>query len=345
MIAFCVNASPQVGMGHLVRCRVFAEELAAQGIASLMYGPSLSYRIAGDEDRFAGWQERPAWTTPEADARAFVAFAAAHGVTKAVIDDYRADAAFQAVLKEGSLDWLQQFDASLEQRFLGRLVVNASPYERPEYYRAVSSHPDVRFLLGPRYAILRREFAAVVPRDPESMTGRVFLSFGGGDDKGAALGVLSAMRGVVPAGTGFVLVSGGANPRNAEIARHIAAEAWDDVDFLVNPPNIPALMSSSDVAVLGGGTTTYEAAHCGLPMLLVAIAENQVRQAVGWEDLEAAIYLGRWGEIEPETIAAAYLSLTCDPSRSAKMSRRGAELVDCDGTARLIAMLLKGTEA
>nr|WP_298096649.1 hypothetical protein [uncultured Shinella sp.] len=344
MIAFCVDATPQVGMGHLVRCRVLADAFQAIGQKAVIYGPSTSYRLAEDETRFAAWCERVPGASIGADAAAFMAFADAHGAKKAVIDDYRANGEFQQVLQNAGMDWLQQFDASREQVFLGRLVVNASPYERPEHYRAVASHPEVRFLLGPRYAILRKEFEGIVVPKPREQTGNVFLSFGGGDDKGAALGVLSALQPIAGPDTRLHLVSGASNPRIAEIAARIEAEGWRNVILHVNPPDIPKLMVASDLAILGGGTTTYEAARCGLPMLLLAIAENQVRQSQGWEDLGAARYLGRWGDVTPGEVAEAYATLVETVGLAAEMARRGTELVDCGGTRRLMNMLLKGVE-
>ncbi|WP_421578608.1 PseG/SpsG family protein [Shinella sp. M31] len=344
MIAFCVDATPHVGMGHLVRCRVLADALLAAGQKAIMYGPARSYRVVEDETRFAAWCERTVDASIAADAAAFTAFAAAHGAKKAVIDDYRANEVFQRVLQDAGIDWLQQFDASREQVFLGRLVVNASPYERPEHYRAVASHPQVEFLLGPRYAILREEFEGIVVPEPNGRTGNIFLSFGGGDDKGAALGVLSALQPIAGPDTRLHLVSGASNPRIAEISARIEREDWKNVVLHVNPPNIPNLMVASDLAILGGGTTTYEAARCGLPMLLLAIAENQVRQSQGWENLGAARYLGRWGDVTPGEIAEAYATLVASTGPAAEMARRGSQLVDCGGTRRLINMLLKGVE-
>lgn len=344
MIAFCVDATPHVGMGHLVRCRVLADMLSAIGHKAVMYGPAQSYKVAEDKTRFVAWRERAPAVSAAADAAAFTTFAAAHGAKKAVVDDYRANGEFQRVLRDAGIDWLQQFDASREQVFLGRLVVNASPYERPEHYRAVASHPQVQFLLGPRYAILREEFERIIVPEPKARTGDVFLSFGGGDDKGAALGVLTALQPVAGPDMRLHLVSGASNPQITKIAARIEKEGWKNVVLHVNPPDIPKLMVASDLAVLGGGTTTYEAARCALPMLLLAIAENQVRQSQGWEDLGAARYLGRWGDVTSDEIAEAYTTLIADTGPAAEMARRGAQLVDCGGTRRLINMLLKGVE-
>lgn len=343
-IAFCVAADPHTGMGHLVRCRALAEALATRGIQSVMYGPSQEWRTDIDRQRFSDWSERAAWTTSKADAIAFEAFAQHHGARQAVVDDYRADENFQSVIRDAGIDWLQQFDANLPQKFLGRIVVNASPYERAEFYRKVSTHPDVRFLLGPRYAILRKEFDAVVARDPNSRRNRIYMSFGGGDDKGALLGFLTALDPAKRLETRFLVVSGAANPRNAENTHRISAAGWSNVDVLINPPNIPALMLSCDLAILGGGTTTYEAARCGLPMVLVAISDNQIRPCKGWHDVGAAVYVGRWGQVAEDTMQSAYHAVVDDPAKAAYLARRGPELVDSGGTSRLINMMLKGVE-
>lgn len=340
MIAICCDASSRIGMGHLVRSRALAQSLQQRGVRSALYGPPLALRNPSDEALFVDWRERPQWTDATADGAAFAVFARDHGARRAVVDDYRADLSFQAELRSEGLDWLQQYDASRLPSFVGRLVVNASPYERAETYVARASHPAVRFLLGPAYAILREEFAHVMPRDPNGAPKRVFVCFGGGDDGGLMLRALSALRAAAPE-LAVTAVCGRGNPCVTDLMQEFASCSDGSATLHVDPPSMSALMSTCDLAVLAGGTITYEAARCGLPMLLVAIAENQYLQCLGWERLGAAVFLGRRSEMTNERLIAGFTALTTDFERIGRMSRVAAAAVDCKGVDRLINALLE----
>lgn len=340
MIAICCDASPRVGMGHLVRTRALARAFLRRGLRCALYGPSSALKTPEDAHLFVEWRERPEWTDAAADGRAFAVFALSHGAGKAVVDDYRADLGFQAGLKAAGLDWLQQYDASRSPSFMGRLIVNASPYERAQTYAARASHPAPRFLLGPAYAILRDEFAEALPRDPDRGLRRAFVCFGGGEDFGLTRRALAALGEAAP-GLAVTAVCGRGNPNAGALVQELAREGDGCVALHVDPPSMSSLMSDCDLAILAGGTTTYEAARCGLPMLLVAIAENQHLQCVGWEGLGAAKFLGRRAELTQERLTSAIAALLADPEHAAHMSRAAAAAVDCRGAERLIDALIE----
>jgi spore coat polysaccharide biosynthesis predicted glycosyltransferase SpsG len=343
-ILFVCEANSSVGFGHLVRTRVLAAALRRRGVASILYGPSQALAVPADRSVFAHWIERPAWTSSRGDAMSVASLCRRYDVAQVVVDDYRADLDYQRVLQSAGLDWMQQYDASRKQHFLGRVVVNASPYEKAEYYAGAAEHPGVRFLLGPRYAILRDEFAGVVPLRVNQRTGNVFVSFGGGSDRGAIRKTVEPLLEAGFDGIRFIVMSGGSNPLNPEL--RCWANRFDArrLQFYVSPPNVPDLMSLCDLAILGGGTTTYEAARCGLPMVLVTLAENQHGQSLGWESSGAAVHAGRVDEIESSEFVKLFSALLGDEERRNRMSVKAAGLVDNNGASRLLNALFEETE-
>lgn len=343
-ILFVCDANSSIGFGHLVRTRVLAAALRRRGVASILYGPKHALAVCADRSVFDHWIERPDWTSSRSDATVVASLCRRYGVGRVVVDDYRADLDYQRVLQSAGLDWMQQYDASRAQHFHGRVVVNASPYERAEHYAGATEHPGVRFLLGPKYAILRDEFAGVVPRRPRLRTGNVFVAFGGGDDRGAIRKTVEPLLDAGFDGTRFIVMSGGSNPLNSEL------QCWADtigerrLQFHVSPPNVPDLMTQCDLAILGGGTTTYEAARCGLPMVLITVAENQYRQSLGWEGTGAAVHAGRVDEIESAAFLELFSALLGDDDRRDRMSVKAAGLVDNHGAFRLVNALLDEIE-
>jgi RimJ/RimL family protein N-acetyltransferase len=104
-------------------------------------------------------------------------------------------------------------------------------------------------------------------------------------------------------------------------------------------------MAWADVAVAAGGTTTWERALLGLPSLVVVLAENQKDLAAASERVGIGWNLGPHQGLSASTLAGALRRLLADAPARAAMARRGPELVDGRGAARVVARLLTDAEA
>jgi len=98
-------------------------------------------------------------------------------------------------------------------------------------------------------------------------------------------------------------------------------------------------MEWADVIVCGGGTTCWEAAFIGVPMIVMVVAENQVRIADALANHGVAINLGDSAHIARATIADSVQTLLLDQSRRERMSSTGRGIVDGFG-ARRVAMAI-----
>src|SRR5207244_1587129 len=94
-----------------------------------------------------------------------------------------------------------------------------------------------------------------------------------------------------------------------------------------------------DAAVAAGGVTAWELAFMGVPSLLMVLARNQERNAAGLAEAGAALNLGEFERVAPETLAAALGELLDDPARRRRMSRRGRRLIDGRGVERVVGRL------
>ncbi len=292
MILFRCNAGPQIGFGHLTRCRALAFALQVQGASCMMVGPDHAYVNEEDSSVFDAWLPQ-VWDNAESDALQLVKLAERYGAKKLVLDDYRVNEAYQLVLRNKGLKWLQ-FEARTSQPIWADIVLSASPSAKKEDYGHILHNPDTQLLLGPKFAVLRPEFANIKPRNPEHPIKKVLVTFGGGDDRGAIHFVLSTLLSITSSDLTFLVISGEHNPRNAEYLEWIKKHGEERVNFLVNPRPIAPLFMECDLAVMAGGTMTFEAACCGLPMLLITIADNQVQQATAWEELGQPFTWGVW---------------------------------------------------
>ena len=339
VVAFRCNSGPLTGFGHLMRSRELARMLATRGWSAVMYGPPLNQRRETDETLFLDWRPAPEALARADEPAAFIAFCEHSNAAHAIMDDYRVERDYQRRLHEAGVRFLHQFDASAPpEGFWADLLVNANPYETPDRYQTLLEAPKADLMLGPEFAVLRPEFIAAEKPAADRLARRVLLTFGGGDDRGLILKFAGALRGLMA----IDVISGAGNPRNAENQAALAELDDANVALHINPPDVASLMRRADLAVMAGGTSTYEAAHCGVPMILLAISENQERPCMGWSDRTGAIYLGRHDAVSTEQARDTVAKLAENRERRADMAARNMTLVDGKGGDRLLDALLKG---
>jgi UDP-2,4-diacetamido-2,4,6-trideoxy-beta-L-altropyranose hydrolase len=184
---------------------------------------------------------------------------------------------------------------------------------------------DTLVLAGPRWALLRPEFAVEPPpRKREGGRKRLLVCLGGSDPGNATQTVLKALKPYEELDVTAVI--GADNP-------HAASLDSLTRDLRRGVPDLRALMLECDAAIVAGGVTALECAASGLPMAVLTLAENQVRQARGLADGGAAVWLGE--DRAPERIAEAALAALSTPG----MGEAGRRLVDGRGAARAAAVL------
>lgn len=333
-VAFRCNTGASIGIGHLMRCRAMARHLQQLGWSSVIMGPPEAMRDDADTALFATWLPATEPYDTSVDAQTFVRFCEDHSAEHAVVDDYRAVPAYQSILRKAKLRWLQQFDASKPFDFFADVLVNAGPHASAKLYADYIQNPDCLPLFGPSFAVVRPEFLTGQARVGHEVRD-VLVSFGGGDDRGAIRKVVAALSGYR-----CTVISGAANPANPELAAQFAEDP--SVTFLIAPSNIATVMDRCDLAVIAGGTMSYEAAAMGLPFATIALAPNQEGPCQGWARRIGAPYLGQVQTLQPTVIATDLVPLIQDASRRASLAGQARATVDGAGTARLVDALIEG---
>lgn len=343
-VIFRCNVSADVGIGQIMRCRELARDLAEMGYRAVLLGPPEDIRQPGDEALFADWVAVPSRGSTAEDFARVMKTSTDLGSRHLVMDDYRTDAEYQARLRAAGLRWAQFYDASRPCPFHADLLINASPHERRADYLPWLAEPArTRTLFGPAYAVLRRTFTEVEPRPDGRAVRRIFVGFGGGNDRGAVLLTLNALAGHLETGVEICVVSGRINPQLPQIETAVAGIG--NAELCVAPPDMAEVMRGCDLAVISGGTMSYEAAYCGLPSVFISVAPNQAHSCLGWQERIGAPYLGPVDLVSPERLKRAVLDLVHDDEKRLGMAAAGRALVDGKGARRVNAALLNLKEA
>ena len=130
------------------------------------------------------------------------------------------------------------------------------------------------------------------------------MTLGGGDPDNCTRTILEAIAVIEELTT--IAVVGPNNPRAPELEQ-LAQRAGGRIAIRRNPPDMPQLMAWADLAVSAAGTTCWELAFMGLPMLLVVLADNQRPNATCLDELGVAGNLGWHGELSEDKVRAAVM--------------------------------------
>ena len=322
MILVRADAGVAVGLGHAMRCLALVQAAGEGSFLMADPPPAFVARAGGEVARLAS-----APGTPE-DAAETAQRARRIGAEWVVLDGYDFDGGFQQALVDAGLRVLALDDHGHAGHYAAQLVLNQNLGASEARYADRS--PDTRLLLGPRYALQRREFRelAVPERELPTRARRVLVTLGGSDPDNVSALVLDGLA-LVPEPLQVQVLVGGANPHRASLER-------PGVELVTDARDVPERMLWADLAVAAAGGTAWELARTGTPQITIVIADNQrpAGDALRAEDL--AVVLGWHAALTPEAIAGAVGALAGDVSRRAELSARGRALIDGQGARRVL---------
>jgi spore coat polysaccharide biosynthesis predicted glycosyltransferase SpsG len=162
-----------------------------------------------------------------------------------------------------------------------------------------------RTLLGPKYALLRPEFAhtrnRISTRSGELR--RILVCFGGSDPSNETEKALAAIACSSARKLDIDIAIGVSNPHAESVdafCRTLArARLFRGAD------NMSELMARADLAIGAGGVMSWERCCLGLPTIAVDIAPNQVGALTALAAARAIDYLGPAAAVDRQRFAQA----------------------------------------
>ena len=305
LVIFRVDASIEIGTGHVMRCLALADVLRKRGgrcrficrshpgrlceqirlaghdVHELYPDGTLNALNASQRDRqpiHAGWLGVD-WKT---DVEQTLEAIGSEVVEWVIVDHYALDfrwersiraACRQVMVIDDLVDRSHDCELLLNQT-LGRTAL--------DYCDFVPS--GCQILCGPEYALLRPEFAALrsssLARRATPNLQRVLVTMGGVDKGNVTCAVLDALRqSTLPVDCSITVVMGLHAPWIAEVCERAESMPWA-TEVLVNVHDMGRLMAESDLAIGSAGGTSWERCCVGLPALIIVLAENQREAAL-----------------------------------------------------------------
>jgi len=258
-----------------------------------------------------------------------------------VVDGYQFNTDYQRALKAAGFKILFLDDYGHARHYSADLVLNQNVCASAAIYADRETH--TRLLLGPRYCLLRREFAAwrSWKREISPVCHRVLVMMGGSDPENLTALAIDALTLARLEGLAATVVVGGSSPHLAAISNSVARSGLN-IRVEKDVSNVAKFMAAADVAISAAGSTCWELCLLGLPALLVDVAANQTALAMELDRRGCAVRAGDQ-TVPVEELADQLKTLVDSRELRQSLSRRSRELVDGNG-ARRIASILRGTE-
>lgn len=341
---FRCDISPEIGMGHLYRCLTLAKELKNNNGVIYFICRYTNLKLNHELKHVAEEIIDMDWSiSPDLDVKETVTCCLEKKIDILIIDHYRADENYQNFLYKSGIKWLQ-FDGKANSFFWADWIINTNPSVNINSYKELQKNKNTSFLLGPKYALLRSEFLTWRPNSTfQPNVQKVLMTFGGGDDQGALLFTIDALKNLFQ-DIKYKIVLSSYNKSLNDIKNKIFNNNIEDkFQLCIDQPEIARIMADCDIAIVAGGTTSFEVISMGIPSLIIQIADNQEKNAIAWEEEEVVINLGTLSRLSKERFKSQFVALVKDATQRKRMSYKGKKIVDGYGTRRVAEALYQST--
>ena len=304
------DASAVIGTGHVMRSLTLASEAAVRGwfVCFAIRNPSGSIikllQSAGHQVRVLSLEKQN--SSDKVDSLAHGNWLSVSQKTDAgetlsiiqdfkpdwiIVDHYALDANWHRIVKPYCANIMvidDLADRSLDCKIL--LDQNVGAREAAYKGKVLS---DCKYLMGPEYALLRKEFQDwrqySLNRRLRGSIQKILITMGGVDASNHTLEVIKELeRSEYSADCEFTIVLGALYSHKNALKKFIESSQLA-LSVMINVKNMAEIMAKSDLCIGAAGSTSWERCCLGLPTLTLAIAENQKMIALALDQKGAAI--------------------------------------------------------
>jgi len=300
-VVFRVDASLQMGTGHVMRCLTLADALQKQGseisficrehkgnlIKYIEKKGYVVYRLdilVSEKEEVNQPEINPlahaSWlgVTQREDAHACELILKNINPDWLIVDHYAIDCRWQNQLKK-YIKKLMVIDDLADRKHECDLLLDQTFGRKEDSYNKLVPR-DCKLLLGSQYALLRPEFSQwrkySLQRRAVPELKNILISMGGIDQANVTGQILHILKTcILPKDLTLTVIVGAASP-NIEVIKKIAKAMPNKTEVKVNVDNMAKLMANADLAIGAAGATTWERCCLGLPSIQIVVADNQM---------------------------------------------------------------------
>jgi len=203
------------------------------------------------------------------------------------------------------------------------------------YTRYESLIPEgAQLLIGLKYALLNSSYLEAQKNIQKSDRAirRILISFGGADEYGLTKLTLLALLQLKNYRFDIDIVLSSVHRDISSIKEIIKGQ--NNIVLHSDLPTLSELMVKSDLAIGGGGTTSWERLCLGLKSITITVADNQINIANCLNDRGLTHWVGHYDQVGEQDIARAVSKMVADGAQK-KWSEASVKLVDGKGVDRV----------
>lgn len=354
-VLFRADASVSMGSGHVMRCLTLANRIRARGgralfvcvshpghMASAIEQQGHKVVLLSSQAGFTADAALAPWESAlqQADAQATMVAAAEQRFDWLVTDHYGLDATWERISTRVA-SRLLSIDDLANRPHHGNLLLDQNLGRHPSDYAALLP-AGCPALTGPRYALLRDDFAihrasSLARRRAARALRHILVSMGGTDSVGATGRVLTTLRHcVLPLDARITVVMGATAPTLDAIKTSACGMPWP-TQVVVNVSNMAQLLSEADLAIGASGGSAWERCCLGVPSLVVVLADNQRSGAQALAHAGAALLIGDASDIEAQMPSA--IDALRDGTALVDMAALASTVTDGQGVERVVTAM------
>jgi UDP-2,4-diacetamido-2,4,6-trideoxy-beta-L-altropyranose hydrolase len=352
------DASEKIGTGHVMRCMTLADGLREKGAAVTFvcrehmgnlcdFIEQKKYKVyrlpvPAEQGEKLDWNNHAAWLgVPwEQDSNEMSDALDAFGDTLdlLVVDHYSLDFRWEKKL-QSFFNKTMVIDDLADRTHVCDFLLDQNLYQKFENRYKGLVPETCHKLLGPQFALLRPEFLEKRKniKVRKGKIKKIIVFMGGVDPTNETQKVLNSLKSIAIHAIPISVVLGSTTSYQEDIK--LKFHEVDNIVFFSNVENMAEFMGEADLAIGGGGVTSWERCSLMLPAIILSLAENQVEIAKNLEKAGAALYLGKCAQVSSDAIGKAILKLLADPNALKKMSQCAGALVDGIGMTRVLNRL------
>ena len=353
-ICIRADASIRIGSGHIMRCLTLAEELRDAGVnvkfvcrshagnlneliqrKGFQLSELFAVGTAGvtDLNKHSFRGEYASWlgVSQQSDAEETIETLSGTKPDWLIVDHYALDKEWETALRP-YVSKIMVIDDLADRRHDCDLLLDQNYFTNGEQrYDDLIPSPCTK-LLGPKYALLRKEFSEARKnlRERSGEVKRVLVFLGGSDPENITGIAIEALSDPELLHLQVDVVIGAQNPNRWKIARLVKERS--NTKLHVQVGNMAELMSAADLAIGAGGSTTWERCCLGLPSIVIPVAENQMQIAMCIHETGCATVLK--GEQVTSAIATAVLH-ALDQRVREEMCKKALTITDGMGASKV----------
>jgi len=336
-VLFRCDASPSIGLGHLVRCLALADELRENhGVAV-----SFAMRASPLASELVKRRSYPILQAPDGavfDQEAWLRDCILKSGAQILVVDVRDDlskAALESLVGKGTV--VAVLDDLSERRWAADLAFYPPV---PQVEKVDWSAFRGKLCIGWEWVVLRPQFAQSAPLRKSSKCS-LLIAMGGSDPAGLTLKAVRALDRLDEEFESVIIV--GAGFCHGQSLYDLLGQMRRRFKVRQDVSEMSAAMAEAALAICSFGMTAYELAAMAVPSVYVCLTEDHEQSASA---LAAAGMGVSVGVNVPETearLATAVQRLLVDKKVRAQMSLRARELMDGRGASRIADLLVKTT--